>query len=179
MGPHPAQPSGWIQMPSQEREGGKEVREERREEGREEEFGALPSTTPPREATLQRLELGKHPWTGPLLGPGRRPKAARKGWEESPRLLPAPQEEPAGLAPGALGPRCGGFASATQDTSNLTVRVGVYSVGFWGAPLAPRLSGNFCQIKPVCLPQHVKKKRHLFLDFKKITCYPWQALMFK
>ena len=114
-----------------------------------------------------------------LLGSGGRPKAARKGWEESPRLLPAPQEEPAGLAPGALGPWRGGFVSTTQDTSSLTVRVGVYSVGFWGAPLAPRLSGNFCQIKPVCLPQHVKKKRHLFLDFKKITCYPWQALMFK
>ena len=36
VGQHPAQPLGWIQMPSDEREGGKEERKEGREEGRRE-----------------------------------------------------------------------------------------------------------------------------------------------
>lgn len=107
-----------------------------------------------------------------LLSSGR-PQSSTRGWEES-LPAPAPREERAALVPGALGPlperhqaprRRGGLLPRTHPL--LTFRVGVYSVGFWGASLALRLSGNFCQIKPTCLPQHVKKRGSTYFWISK------------
>ena len=95
VGQHPAQPLGWIQMPSDEREGGKEERKEGRGEG-----GGTRS--PPQHSMAQRShtaaeDVNSRAWSWEnipglalLFSSGGRPKAAHGGWEESPPAAPRP-----------------------------------------------------------------------------------------